>query len=281
MKDQLEHSSLQKAKDILKNSDAILITAGAGLGIDSGLPDFRSDNGFWKAYPPLARLGISFEEMANPKWFKDDPSFAWGFYGHRLNLYRKTIPHDGFSLLLDIASSKENSYFVFTSNVDGQFQKAGFDEKRIVECHGTIHYNQCLNNCQDDIWGNEGDSVVVDDNTFLASHPLPVCPHCKRLARPNILMFGDWQWNDRKTQKQKEMFNDWLENLKVSKAKLCVVEIGAGSAIPTVRMTSEKIADMLSGTLIRINPKEYNTPSRHIGVALGGLEGIRTIINGD
>ena len=98
-------------------ADALLITAGAGMGVDSGLPDFRGNDGFWKAYPPMAKLGIQFHQMANPHWFIKDPNFAWGFYGHRLNLYRNTIPHDGFKILLEIAKAKKNGYFVHTSNV--------------------------------------------------------------------------------------------------------------------------------------------------------------------
>ena len=61
----------------------LLFTAGAGMGVDSGLPDFRGDKGFWKAYPAL--FGHSFSDMANPSWFDSDPRLAWGFYGHRLN----------------------------------------------------------------------------------------------------------------------------------------------------------------------------------------------------
>ena len=59
------------------------------------------------------------------------------FYLYRLDLYRKTIPHEGFNKLLDIVKSKNDNYFIFTSNVDGQFQKAGFDENKITECHGS------------------------------------------------------------------------------------------------------------------------------------------------
>jgi hypothetical protein len=76
--------------------------------------------GFWKAYPPLAKLGLAFHEMANPEWFDRDPQLAWGFYGHRLGLYRNTVPHKGFEILREIVKFKSDNYFVFTSNVDGQ-----------------------------------------------------------------------------------------------------------------------------------------------------------------
>ena len=82
---------LERAAQSIENADAILITAGAGMGVDSGLPDFRGAEGFWKAYPAIAKLGLSFSQMANPAWFETDPALAWAFYGHRLNLYRRTI----------------------------------------------------------------------------------------------------------------------------------------------------------------------------------------------
>ena len=83
----------------LKQADGLLITAGAGMGVDSGLPDFRGDQGFWKAYPPLKHLGKSFVDMATPELFHTNPKLAWGFYGLRLNAYRAVEPHQGFHLL--------------------------------------------------------------------------------------------------------------------------------------------------------------------------------------
>jgi hypothetical protein len=95
---------LALAADAIRRADALLITAGAGMGVDSGLPDFRGNEGFWRAYPAFAKLGLRFDELANPRWFASDPSLAWGFYGHRLNLYRTTTPHDGFAILLQWAT---------------------------------------------------------------------------------------------------------------------------------------------------------------------------------
>ena len=63
---------LERAAQAVAHAEAMLIGAGAGMGVDSGLPDFRGDQGFWRAYPPIARLGLSFVEMANPQWFEDD-----------------------------------------------------------------------------------------------------------------------------------------------------------------------------------------------------------------
>jgi NAD-dependent SIR2 family protein deacetylase len=74
------------------------------MGIDSGLPDFRGPGGFWKVYPALGWPSLRFEEIASPAAFKSRPTLAWGFYGHRLNLYRTTHPHGGFRMLKEICS---------------------------------------------------------------------------------------------------------------------------------------------------------------------------------
>src|SRR4051794_26672545 len=119
-------ADLARAAELISTADALLYCTGAGMGVDSGLPDFRGAEGFWRAYPPYQRLGLAFEELADPAHFATDPELAWGFYGHRLALYRATVPHPGFDVLLAWARAARPAR-VFTSNVDGQFQRAGFD----------------------------------------------------------------------------------------------------------------------------------------------------------
>jgi NAD-dependent SIR2 family protein deacetylase len=271
-----ERAALDAAAQAIATADALLVATGAGMGVDSGLPDFRGNEGFWRAYPPLRRLGVSFVEMANPGWFERDPSLAWGFYGHRLQLYRATQPHAGFARLLAWGERLPAGYFVFTSNVDGQHQRAGFDANRVVECHGSIHHLQCTD-CTDEprIWDADQTEVTVDESTFRASPPLPGCPSCGALARPNVLMFGDWDWAPSRTAAQERRFEGWLRSL-VGK-RLVIVEIGAGSAVPTVRHTSERVAATLDGRLLRINPREPAVPRGQIGIAAPAQDTLQAI----
>lgn len=272
-------TEFSRAAEILNRTEALFITAGAGMGVDSGLPDFRGDQGFWKAYPPIAKLGISFPEMANPDWFRRDPAFAWAFYGHRLNLYRRTKPHQGFYELLDFAETLPGRCFVFTSNVDGQFQKAGYDEDHIKECHGSIHYLQCLNHCSEEIWKASGLQVEIDESEFRARRPLPHCPRCGSLARPNILMFGDLDWIPKRSHDQGLKLSHWMEKALGKGYRLTIIEMGAGKAVPTVRYQSERVASLTKGALIRINPREPEVPGRdHVSLPVGSLEGITRIL---
>jgi len=274
----MDLQKLQEAKEFLEKADAVLITAGAGMGVDSGLPDFRGNDGFWEAYPAIKEKKLSFSRMANPSWFEKDPHLAWAFYGHRLNLYRKTVPHKGFSLLLDLVHKKNDNYFIFTSNVDGQFQKAGFDQEKTYEVHGSIHHFQCTKGCSQDVWDAKGETVRVDMENFRAKN-LPKCKHCNALARPNILMFWDTKWLAKRADKQESRFMKWIRELQKKQSCVAIIEIGAGSAIPTVRQRGEHLARTLpDAKLFRINPREFELDdSLGFSMPYGGLEGIEML----
>lgn len=265
-----DDAALARAAALLRGADGLLIGAGAGIGVDSGLPDFRGDHGFWRAYPPLAAAGIRFVEIANPHSFDTHPELAWGFYGHRLALYRNTVPHAGFAILREIGARLPHGAFVFTSNVDGQFQRAGFDVERLVECHGSIHHLQCTGPCGDAIWPADTVDPIVNPATCLMTPPLPRCPHCDRLARPNILMFGDGRWLDDRTARQYERLDRWRRQVR----RLVVVELGAGTDVPSVR----SLCEGQRAPLVRINPREPHVAAgTGVGIPLGALAALQAL----
>ena len=281
----LDIASVARAADAVRSADALVIAAGAGMGVDSGLPDFRGAEGFWNAYPPYRALGLRFDQMANPDQFRRDPAVGWGFYGHRLNLYRSTEPHAGFGILKRWADAKPGGSFVFTSNVDGHFHRAGFDPDCVLECHGSIHHLQCARpGCSsagrdgvddgDGIWSADGVNVTIDESTMRAADPLPACPACGGVARPNILMFNDADWVEARTTAQEARFRHWFKHADAR--RVVVVEMGAGGTIPTVRHNSQWL-QAAGATLVRINPWEPQGPRMTISLASGALAALRAI----
>jgi NAD-dependent SIR2 family protein deacetylase len=260
------------AATLIQEADGLLVTAGAGMGIDSGLPDFRGAQGFWKAYPGLAKSRMHFQDIACPDAFRDTPELAWGFYGHRLALYRATLPHRGFEILRNIGERMANGSFVFTSNVDGQFQKAGFTAEKVQECHGSIHLLQCMQPCNPSLWDAAFDPVIDEVHCRMISR-LPVCPECGATARPNIMMFHDWNWHDQRARVQAKRFTEWRARVN----NPVIIELGAGTHIPSVRLFSESQARF--GKLVRINPNESGKPSWAKGVSIptGALEAMDAI----
>ncbi|WMW82100.1 Sir2 family NAD-dependent protein deacetylase [Undibacterium cyanobacteriorum] len=263
--------NLDAAAELIAEADAVLVCSGAGIGIDSGLPDFRGDNGFWNAYPALGTRGISFVEIANPQAFRQHPRLAWGFYGHRLQLYRQVQPHLGFSHLLRLAKALPLGMRHFTSNVDGQFQKAGFASEHVVECHGSIHYLQCSRQCGNPAWPATGFEPEIDEAQCLLLSELPVCPVCGGLARPNILMFGDWDFEGDRYQQAQDRLLTWFARSQ----RAIVIEIGAGTAIPSAR----RFGAALDVPLIRINPGEPGVArSRDVSIATGAQNALTRLV---
>lgn len=271
--DFLQAQKIAQAAQWIAEAPALVIAAGAGMGIDSGLPDFRGDQGFWRAYPALGRHGLGFSDIASPHAFAQQPEVAWGFYGHRLQRYRTTTPHAGFEILRRWGAAMAQGCFVFTSNVDGQFQRAGFAPARVYECHGSIHSLQCAANCTGRIWSASDLQPQVDEAACQWLGELPRCPNCGALLRPNILMFDDWQWNPQRSAAQRERLDRWLDQV----AAPLVIEIGAGRAVSTVRQFSQRMRQRGS-RLIRINLHEANIHNpQDIELVLGARQALEAM----
>lgn len=275
MTDTSHAESVRRAAGLVAGAYAILLVTGAGMGVDSGLPDFRGRAGFWNAYPELGRQGLDFADIASPDAFRRHPRLAWGFYGHRLNLYRATPPHAGHSILRRWMDASLLGGAVFTSNVDGHSQQAGLADARVLECHGSINHLQCLDGCHDDVWPADGVALEIDTQNCLARGELPRCPRCAAVARPNVYMFNDYDWLDARRREQAQAVENWLQHVE----RLVVIEIGAGTAIPTAREFTHRMAFEFDAPVIRVNPHEsaiYGN-DRHVSLAMGGLEAVQRI----
>lgn len=283
-------SNLQPATEAVRaalDGGVVVVTAGAGLGVDSGLPDFRGPEGFWNAYPPYRHLGLHFADLANPRWFTSDPPLAWGFYGHRLGLYRRTAPHAGYDVLRALLARAPRGGFVFTSNVDGAFAKAGVDDDRVCEVHGSIHFLQCSAQ-EHGIWAADGVDVDVDEATFRAREPLPRC-RCGAVARPNIVMFGDGHFDDARYGEQVDRlqaFVDGINDTVDGGVPVVVVEAGAGTGIPTVRAFGEGLLRRFpQARLVRINAREafaddVRVKDRVVAVSAGARDALVALARG-
>jgi len=270
---------IEMAHKAIEEAEVVIIMSGAGMGVDSGLPDFRGNEGMWKAYPALGDKKIDFMAVANPKQFKMNPELAWGFYGHRFDAYKNTTPNIGFDALKELVKGKKD-HFIVTSNVDGHFQKAGFAKDKVYEIHGRINKLQCTE-CSMAPWdAPKSLKFDVDPATFEMKGEMPKCK-CGAIARPNIMMFGDYQFNAAETSKQEAEFNKFMNKYDKTNTKMVIIEIGAGTAIPTIRSMSEHITDMTNTKLVRINPRESFGPKGTISIDKGGVEALGEILPND
>jgi NAD-dependent SIR2 family protein deacetylase len=270
--------AVQAAATVIAGADALLIAAGAGMGVDSGLPTFRGPeaDGFARAWPSFGRPGVRYEELMSPAAFDADPHRAWGFHGSCLKMYLSARPHAGYAALLAVAANRPAGWFVYTSNVDGHFQRAGFDDGNVMECHGSALRLQCTEPCGHGTWVADAEAIVLDPHTGRALEPLPRCPRCDAVARPNIRMFADGQWVGRETAAQSARFEAWKARAARCRA-VAIVECGAGTSVPAVRIACEWALLQLRATLVRINVRESDVPAGHVGIAMSAEAALASI----
>jgi NAD-dependent SIR2 family protein deacetylase len=286
-------AALDRAAALLAKATDVVVTAGAGMSVDSGLPDYRGTKGFWREYPVLEGMGVSFEELNQPVWFDSDPALAWGFLAHCHQMYRRTTPHAGYEVLRRLETAHGKRVRIFTSNIDAAFVKAGFDLAQVYECHGTFRLLQCtVDACAErhTPWP-AGDAILelpVDPKSLRVTDTavLPRCPRCGALARPNVFLFEDPRYaivDNLRRQRQSEA--DIVEMLRGGggggggcassshagelatgrhRRRVVVIEGGSGPTVPTVRRFGEYCHDA-GAALVRINLRESDLPERMAG----------------
>jgi NAD-dependent deacetylase len=145
------------------------VLTGAGVSTASGIPDFRSATGIWAQYDPL--------EYASIDAFLTDPAKVWDFYGKRLDVLAQAEPNDAHYALADL---EEHGFVeaVITQNIDRLHERAG--SRNVIEVHGSIRTSSCL-----------GCGTVVPFDDVVALLPVPHCPNCGRVLKPDVVMFGE------------------------------------------------------------------------------------------
>jgi len=252
----MEKAEIDTLVSYLQKADGVVILAGAGMGVDAGIPDFRGKSGVWTAEKD------AFIKYATADSFHKNPLDSWNFYINRFLMYRELEPHKGYYDLLSLPKD----IFVVTSNVDGHFIKAGYDRDKLFEIHGNLEYIQCSNRCCND-------TQPMPQFTQVLTHTdeVPTCPVCWEASRPQVMMFNDPWFVTKNINDQSSKFMEWQKDKK----RILGIEIGAGLAVPSIRIFGEERTDRL----IRINPNDYqiNRPN-DISIPLSAVEGIELVI---
>jgi len=161
--------SVDALTEVVRSRRPCIVLTGAGISTESGIPDFRSPSGIWAQYDPL--------EYATIEAFRADPAKVWDFYGRRLAMLGTAEPNDGHRALAEL-ERRGWVRAVITQNIDRLHERAG--SCALVEVHGSIRTSSCLS-C--------GTVVGFDDVRELL--PVPACPSCGRVLKPDVVMFGE------------------------------------------------------------------------------------------
>ncbi|MGI6747901.1 MAG: SIR2 family NAD-dependent protein deacylase [Anaerovoracaceae bacterium] len=162
----VDGKKIDKLGQLIKESKYMVVLTGAGISTESGVPDFRSEDGWWRKINPL--------EVATPDAFENNYDLFREFYKYRINLLKSCHFNTGHKILADW--EKEGLIkAVVTQNVDGFHKEAG--SEKVYELHGSISDIMCPS-CGK---GNQVENLMNDK----------LCEECGGKLRPGVVLFGE------------------------------------------------------------------------------------------
>lgn len=246
---------MDELKKLLEQSKTCLFLTSAGMSADSGIPTFRDREGYWRNFPVFREKGLQAQELASPHSFRTQAHHSWAFYEWRRRNARENTPHTGYDVINDMIENFFEAAFVHTTNTDGYHLISGLDKSKIMEVHGSIWRIQCMQGigCRYAYEENEDVPLCELNYETMSASNLPFCPHCGSLLRPNVLMFGDWEYVEH--MHQYHNFQAFLQDAPVPDV---IFLVGSSSEIPT----NDYIAKNLQAhgsMVVTINPDSSST----------------------
>ena len=159
---------------LVKASKQTVILTGAGISTESGLPDFRSDDGFWTKNKP-----IQFNEFLLSE---EKQRLSWERNIELHSLLEKISPNIGHEFVEKIINMQKNN-FLITQNIDGLHQKSGIPENKIIEIHGNAVNAACLE-C------DARQNILDFHDAIKLNRPLPKCNNCGGVVKVATISFG-------------------------------------------------------------------------------------------
>lgn len=165
---------ITKAAELIEQANYIVAFTGAGISVESGIPDFRSAGGLWTKYNP--------EEYATYSAFLTHPEKYWTMHKELRSLVLTAQPNPAHIALAALEHEIGKLKTIITQNVDFLHTRAG--NSVVLELHGSTRIYHCLS-CK-----AEYEYTEIDN--FLATGQLPPrCPQCDGIIKPNTVLFGE------------------------------------------------------------------------------------------
>ncbi len=223
--------NINRLKEEIKTADAILIGAGAGLSASAGFT--YSGDRFEKNFADFHRkYGIT--DMYSGGFYPyDSLEEYWAWWSRHIYVNRyDAAPGKPYTALLELVKDKD--YFVLTTNVDHQFQKAGFDKKRLFYTQGDYGLWQCSKACHNKTYDNEAqvrEMVTKQKNMKIPAELIPKCPVCGAPMTMN-LRCDDTFVQDEGWYAAAERYEDFIR--RHNGLHILFLELGVGMNTPGI-----------------------------------------------
>ena len=251
--------TLNDIKKLIEQADCILIGAGAGLSTSAGIN--YAGEGFKKEFAPFIKK-YGFTDLYTASFYEfETEEEKWAYFAKHIKFAdtgRKATPL--YKNIYELVKNK--SYFVITTNVDDQFEKAGFEKNKIFATQGSYSKLQCSEACHNKLYD---DTELVnrmieetDCNLKIPTNLVPICPVCKERMEVNLRKDAYFV-QDENWYKQSKAYEDFVNNAKDK--KVILLELGVGFNTPIIiRFPFEQMTmQNKNWNLVRINKDNVMT----------------------
>jgi NAD-dependent deacetylase len=163
---------VEELKKLIKKAKKIVFFGGAGVSTESGIPDFRSENGLYKL---KSEYDAPYEVMLSHTYFEEHTATFYEFYKEFM-VDRDAKPNPAHIFLAKLEKKKDLT--IVTQNIDGLHQMAG--SKNVIELHGSIHRNYCVD-C--------GKAFSLD--YVMSAEGIPHCDRCGGIVKPDVVLYEE------------------------------------------------------------------------------------------
>lgn len=238
-----QEDKIKQAAELIKNSNYIVAFTGAGISVESGIPDFRSPGGLWEKFNPM--------EYAEYSAFLSHPEKYWTMHKELREIVINAQPNPAHNVLATLEHEYGKLKSVVTQNVDFLHSRAG--NTKVLEIHGTTQTSHCLS-CNKEFYYTE-----VEE--FLDQGQLPPrCPQCNGLIKTNTVLFGEQlPYNVLEQSREEIMAADLLIVIGSS------LTVYPAAALPSIAVQS--------GARLLIVNKEFTPMDSYADVAIRGMAG--------
>ena len=267
---------------LINKADKIVLGIGSGLSAAGGLCYTDPTLG-QKWYPEYYSMGLkTITDIMGVYWWlsNSEPVKYWGFWAqHIWHIRYEAEATKPYQDLYRFVGDKD--YFICTTNVDSQTEKAGFAANRTLATQGNYCFFQCSTPCSDEVYHNEEMIKTMTQNMVspfeIRAEDIPVCPLCGKPLIPNLRC-------DNRFVEKPHLFNltDYEQYLLDCKDKYVVfLELGVGYNTPVIiRYPFERFTHAFKGAcLIRVNNTCAEVPQNIESKSISLQEDLATVIS--